>query len=165
MKKFAIAVATLALLASAGTAHAAMGATMVFDGSFDPRIGINFGGEGTTIDLLAGFNSIDGLGSEIILGGIFEKAMAGSGNAVPLFGLCADVLLGSPDNDNLDSYTDIRFGGFLGGRVEIVEDFSIAGHMGLKVGMMGERFEGDDSSTNFGTFANVAIRYTGLWGK
>jgi hypothetical protein len=114
---------------------------------------------------LAGFNSIDGLGSEILVGGRFEKAMAGSGNAVPVFGLCADVLLGSPDADNLDSYTDILFGGFLGGRVEVVENFSIAGHMGLKVGMVGERFENDESSTNFGTFANIAIRYTGLWGN
>lgn len=163
MKKFAIAVAALALIATAGTAHAGMGGTMEFDGSFDPRIGINFGGNGTTIDLLAGFSSMDGLGSVISVGGRFEKLMAGGGNASPLFGLCADVDLGSPDEG--DSFTDIGFGGFLGGRVEIVEDFSIAGHMGVKVAMVGERFEGDESSTNLGTFVNVALRLTNLWGS
>lgn len=165
MKKFVIALAALALVATASTAHAGMGATLEYDGSFDPRIGINFGGNGTTIDLLGGFNSIDGLGSEIIVGGRFERAMSGSGNAVPVIGLCADVKLGSPDDDELDSYTDILFGGFLGGRVEIVENFSVAGHMGVKVAMFGERFENDESSTNFGTFANIALRFTGLWGN
>ena len=162
MKKFAIAVAALALIATAGTAHAGMGGTMEYNGSFDPRIGINFGSNGTTIDLLAGFNSIDGLGNVISVGGRFEKLMTGGGNASPLFGVLADVDLGSPDEG--DSFTDITFGGFLGGRVEIVEDFSIAGHMGLAVMMNGERFEGDDSTTDIGTFVNVALRLTNLWG-
>jgi hypothetical protein len=162
MKKFAIAVAALALIATAGTAHAGMGGTMEFNGSFDPRIGIHFGGEGTTIDLLGGFSSMDGLGTVISVGGRFEKLMSGGGNASPLFGLCADVDLGSPDEG--DSWTDIAFGGFLGGRVEIVEDFSIAGHMGVKVAMVGERFENDESSTNIGTFVNVALRLSNLWG-
>ncbi len=163
MKKFVIALAALALLATASTAHAGIGGTMEFNGSFDPRIGINFVGNGTTIDLLAGFNSIDGLGSIVSIGGRFERLMAGGGNASPLFGLCADVDLGSPDEG--DSFTDIGFGGFLGGRVEIVEDFSISGHMGVKVIMNGERFEGDDSTTDIGTFVNVALRLTNLWGS
>ncbi len=163
MKKFALAVAALALLATAGTAQAAVGVTSEFDGWVDPRIGINFGGNGTTIDILGGFNSVDGVGSIVSIGGRFERLMSGGGNASPLFGLCADVDLGSPDEG--DSYTDLSFGGFIGGRVEIVEDFSIAGHMGLKVAMNGERFEGDESTTDFGTFANLAFRWTGLWGK
>ena len=163
MKKFAIAVAALALLATAGKAHAGMGGTMEFDGSFDPRIGINFGSNGTTIDLLAGFRSIDGGNTDIMLGGRFEKLMSGGGNASPLFGLLADVDLGSPDEG--DSWTDIALGAFIGGRVDIVEDFSIAGHMGAAVSLIGKRFEGGESATNFGTFANVAVRYTGLWGS
>lgn len=163
MKKFAIAVAAIALLATAGTANAGMGGTMEFDGSFDPRIGINFGGNGTTIDLLAGFVSVDGEGSVISIGGRFERLMSGGGNASPLFGLCADLDLGSPDAG--DGWTDIAFGGFLGGRVEIVEDFSIAAHMGVKVAMIGERNDFDESSTDLGTFVNVAIRLTNLWGS
>ena len=162
MKKFAIAVAVLALLATAATAHAGIGATMEYDGSFDQRIGINFGSSGSTIDLLAGFNSIDGFGNVIGIGGRFEKAMTGGGNARPVFGLLADVYLGSPDVG--DSYTDFGLGGFLGGRVEIVEDFSIAGHMGVKAGINGARTSNGSSSTDFGTFVNVAIRLTNLWG-
>jgi hypothetical protein len=163
MKKFAIAMAALALLATAGTAQAGVGFTSEFDGWVDPRIGINFGGNGTTIDLLGGFWSYDSEYTLIALGGRFEKLMSGGGNASPLFGLCADVELGSPDEG--DSWTDLSFGGFLGGRVEIVEDFSLAGHMGVKVMMEGERFEGDESTTNFGTFANLTFRWTGLFGQ
>lgn len=162
MKKFAIAVAALALIATAGTAHAGMGGTMEFDGSFDPRIGINFGNAGSTIDLLAGFQSVDGVGTAITLGGRFEKLMTGGGNASPLFGVLADVAIGSPDEG--DSFTDFAFGAFIGGRVEVVEDFSLAGHMGLQAMMFGKRFDGDESSTDFGTFANLVVRYTGLWG-
>jgi hypothetical protein len=163
MRKFAIVVAALALIVTAGTAHAGIGATMEYNGSFDPRIGINFGNAGSTIDLLAGFNSIDGFGNVIVVGGRFEKLMTGGGNASPLFGLCADVALGSPDEG--DSFTDFAVGGFLGGRVEIVEDFSIAGHMGFKANINGARAEGFDSTTDFGTFVNVAIRLTNLWGS
>lgn len=172
MKKFALAVAALALLATAGTAHAAMGVTSEFDGWVDPRIGINFGGNGTTIDVLAGFQSIDTDHNTIVLGGRFERLMTSTGNASPLFGLCADVELTSLDesvvNDAIgekDSFTDISAGGFIGGRVEIVENFSIAGHMGLKVILNGKRYDDGDGTTNFGTFANWSIRWTGLWGN
>ncbi len=172
MKKFAIAVAALAFLATAGTAHAGMGVTSEFDGWVDPRIGINFGGNGTTIDILAGFWSVDTDHMTISLGGRFEKAMTGGGNAVPVFGLLADFDMTSLDdavvNDAIgekDSYTDFTVGGFLGGRVEIVEDFSIAGHMGVAAVINGKRFEDVDGTTNFGTFANLTFRWTGLWGS
>lgn len=162
MKKFAIAVAALALIATAGTAHAGMGGTLEYNGSFDQRIGINFGNEGSTIDLLAGFQVPDGGTTVITVGGRFEKLMTGGGNASPLFGLLADVSLGSPDVG--DSWTDFAVGGFLGGRVEIVEDFSVAAHMGVRADLMGKRSDLGDSSTNFGTFVNVAVRLTNLWG-
>lgn len=171
MKKFVIALAALALVATAGTAHAGMGVTSEFDGWVDPRIGINFGNNDMTIDLLGGFWSVDQSYTEIMIGGRLEKAMTGGGNAMPVFGICADFDMTSLDdavvNDaegEKDSYTDFAVGGFLGGRVEIVEDFSIAGHMGLKVYINGKRYEEGDSTTDFGTFANLVFRWTGLWG-
>lgn len=170
MKKFATIVAALALLAFAGTAHAGIGGTMEFDGNFDPRIGINFGSGGTTIDLLAGFWSVQDYYTEFSVGGRFEKAMTGGGNAMPVFGLCADVDITSWDDmvvsdDEEDSWTDFAVGGFLGGRVEIVEDFSIAGHMGVKAYINSARYKEGDSSTDFGTFVNLTLRLTNLWGS
>jgi len=163
MRKFAIAVAALALLATAGTAHAGMGATMEYDGSFDQRLGINFStAGGSIIDLLAGFQVPDGGTTVIGVGGRFEKAMTGGGNVMPVFGLLADVALGSPDVG--DSWTDFGVGAFIGGKAEIVEDFSITGHMGVAAVINGARSSAGESSTDFGTFVNVAIRLTNLWG-
>lgn len=163
MKKFGMVAVALLVLVAASSAQAGVGGTLEYNGSVDQRIGINFSSAGgSTIDILGGFMVPDGGTNVIALGGRFEKAMTGGGNAMPVLGVLADVYLGSPDVG--DSWTDFSVGGFLGGKVEIVEDFSIVARMGVAVDIVGARAANFDSSTNFGTFANFVIRVTNLWG-
>ncbi len=166
MKKLVIAIAALALIATTGTAHAAIGISAEFDGNFTPAVGINFQPSGWIIDVLAQFESVDTDHTAFGAGVRLDKLMDPTADVTGLWGLRADVLMTSPEGDNTDSFTDFGVGAYIGGNAHVgSENFHLVGHCGVKVNIEGKRFEADESATNFGTFANLMFRWTGVLGK
>ncbi len=166
MKKLVMIVAVLAATAMAGTANAAVGISLELNDRFTPAVGINFQPSGWVIDVLAQFESVDTDHTAFGAGVRLDKLMDATADISGLWGLCADVLMTSPDADNADSYTDFGVGAYIGGNAHIGSpNFHLVGHCGVKVNLEGKRFENDESATNFGTFANLMFRWTGVLGK
>lgn len=164
MKKLVLIVAVLVAAAWAGSANAAVGISMEFDGSFRPAVGINLQPSGWVLDLLASFGSVEKTYTQFGVGARLDKMMDAEADVTGLWGLCADVLITSPEVG--DSYNDIAVGAYIGGNAHVGSDrFHLVGHTGVKVNLSGARVSGGDSSTNFGTFANLMFRWTGVFGS
>lgn len=163
MKKLGMVLAVLFIVAGASNAEAAVGVSLEYDGSFYPGIGINFTPNTWVVDVLGRFYSVDGGGTEFGGAVRVDKLMDPTAPATGLWGLSADVLITSPDVG--DSWTDFSLGGHIGASGHINDHFHIVGHAGVKVYLFGAaQFVDDDSRTDFGTYANLMFRWTGVFG-
>jgi hypothetical protein len=162
MKKFVMIAAIVAVTAWAGTADAALGVSLLYDGSFYPGVGINFQPNGWVIDVVGDFQSIDGAGT--FFGAIvnLDKIADPTADVSGLWGVTGNVGIASPDVG--DGRTDLGAGVFIGGNAHLgSENFHLTGHCGVRVDLIGSQGP-FDSRTDFGTFANLVFRWTGIMG-
>jgi hypothetical protein len=97
------------------------------------------------------FRSVENEGSQLDLMGAVEAQLSGSA-ATPIVGGRLALGIWSPDTG--DSRTDVAFGGYFGGSVDLTNNLSLVGQSGLDL-----RLTGNDGPTIFSTSFVMKVRW------
>ena len=90
-------------------------------------------------------------GGTIFALGVGIEGRGANGTASPIFGAAADVTIVSPDGG--DSWTDFAFSGYTGAEVQIHNDISVIGRVGLTIALP------EDGPTMVFTSTAVGLRF------